>query len=425
MAVESVNAPSDDTGSASLNSGCAPSLTRAGVVASVPGMSPSPFPNDDPTRIALKLDLDNKRRTAQDRWAEFEEARKPVVESGKTDKATLARIDQIHQRYKDASAAAQAAEDQLVAHLDKSVGTLSGPERLDGIGRAFLKKIGPDAAKALADPSGGAIVPSFWDPRIRNLPQRQLFTRSVLPVRPTTFGMVDYLRQTVADHNAAPVPAGSVKPTSVYTVVKVEERVKTIAHVSEPVDRALLADNTSLESFLDQQLRLGVLLAEEDEIINGDGTGEHFEGILNVAGIGSYALTGGESAADAIYKGITTVRLAFYEPDAVVVHPNDFQQIRLSKTTAGGDYLAAPIVEDDPPTLWGKSVITSVAIAEGTALVGAFALGATIWDRETARVTFSESHDDLYVKNQVIFRGEERLAFGVERAPAFCEVTGI
>jgi HK97 family phage major capsid protein len=70
-------------------------------------------------------------------------------------------------------------------------------------------------------------------------------------------------------------------------------------------------------------------------------------------------------------------------------------------------------------------VITSVAIAEGTALVGAFALGATIWDRETARVTFSESHDDLYVKNQVIFRGEERLAFGVERAPAFCEVTGI
>jgi len=40
---------------------------------------------------------------------------------------------------------------------------------------------------------------------------------------------------------AAPVAAGAVKPTSTYTVERIEEPVRTIAHVTEALDRNLLA----------------------------------------------------------------------------------------------------------------------------------------------------------------------------------------
>jgi hypothetical protein len=31
----------------------------------------------------------------------------------------------------------------------------------------------------------------------------------------------------------------------------------------------------------------------------------------------------------------------------------------------------------------------------------------------------------MFVKNEIRFRGEERIGFGVERPAAFCEVTGL
>ncbi len=64
-------------------------------------------------------------------------------------------------------------------------------------------------------------------------------------------------------------------------------------------------------------------------------------------------------------------------------------------------------------------------------MIGAFGVAATLWDREEARITFTESGlgdsvgAELFSRNQIRFRGEESVAFGVERPAAFCEVTGL
>ena len=272
--------------------------------------------------------------------------------------------------------------------------------------------------KALDGTAGATLVPAFFDPRIRGLPQRSLFVRSLIPVRQADGDKVRYIRQTVATQNAAPVAAGALKPTSVYTVERVEETVRTIAHVTEALDRALLSDFDSLVDFLDNQLRLGVLLAEESQIINGNGTAPNLRGILNTVGIQTQAV-GADPRADAVYKALGKVRGAFFEPDGIVLHPNDWQDIRLTKT-ADGEYQTAPVTDDGVERLFGKPVITSPVIAEGTGLVGAFAVGATVWDREEARVTFSEvglndSGEEMFTRNQLRWRAEERIAFGVER----------
>jgi uncharacterized protein (UPF0264 family) len=72
-----------------------------------------------------------------------------------------------------------------------------------------------------------------------------------------------YLRQTVRTNNAAVVAEGAVKPTSVYTVVKVPNSLVVVAHLSEGIPRFWLIDQVSLETFVDNEMNFGLQLAVE------------------------------------------------------------------------------------------------------------------------------------------------------------------
>jgi HK97 family phage major capsid protein len=165
--------------------------------------------------------------------------------------------------------------------------------------------------------------------------------------------------------------------------------------------------------------------------VNGNGTPPNLRGILNTSGILTQA-RGADAEHEAIYKAITAIRNqnSPFEPDAIVLHPLNFQTIRLAKD-ANGELLTAPVVESDPDRLWGLPVVTTRAIAQGTGLVGAFGVGAKVWDREEAVVKFAETGAlgaagaEIFSRNQIVARAEERIAFGVERPAAFCSVTGL
>lgn len=396
----------------------------------------NPLAPTDNILSALRAAHDAKRVEASERWAAFETARRKAIESGTDltkDHTALRRLDDLHREYKAVAEDLGELQERLFDHIDgKAAGIPSGADKgIAGLGAQFLRKIGAgtQGLKALDGTSGGSMVGPFYDPRIRNLPQRALFVRSLIPVRQVDSDKVWYLRQTVATQSAAPVAAGAVKPTSVYTIERIEEPVRTIAHVTEALDRALLSDFDALVEFLDNQLRLGVLLAEESQILNGNGTPPNLRGILNTVGIQTQA-RGTDAHSDAIFKAMIKLRLAFFEPDGVCLHPTDWQTLRLAKS-ADGDYLSAHVADDGVERLFGKPVIQSPVIAQGTGLVGAFAVGSTVWDRESARITFTESglgdapDTEMFTRNQVRFRGEERIAFGVERPAAFCSVTGL
>lgn len=302
--------------------------------------------------------------------------------------------------------------------------------RLRGIGEAFLRGLGNSAQikAALDGTSGGTMVPPFFDPRIRDLPQRALFVRSLIPTQLATGDKFWYLRQTVATHAAAAVAAGAEKPKSTYTVERIEDTVSTIAHVTEAIDRALLSDFDQLVDFLNNQLRLGVLLEEEDQILNGTGVGANLLGILATPGIQTQAL-GADPVPDAFYKAMTKIRAQFMEPTGVVIHPNDWQAVRLLRT-ADGEYIFGDPFEGGEENMWGKRVVQSPLISEGTGLVGAFSF-AEVYQREEARITFAETGlgdaagQEMFTRNQVRWRAESRLGLAVYRPAAFCTVTGI
>ena len=76
-------------------------------------------------------------------------------------------------------------------------------------------------------------------------------------------------------------------------------------------------------------------------------------------------------------------------------------------------------------TFWGLPVVVTTAIAEGTALVGAFKLGGQVFYRQGVMVESTNTNENDFVYNRVTIRVEERLALCIYRALAFCTVTGI
>jgi HK97 family phage major capsid protein len=332
-----------------------------------------------------------------------------------SNKAATGRLEQLRAEYDRVNAAAGEAKDALLVALGREAkAVLLG----EGVGEDFIKNIakgGLSVKSALDATSGGTGVRAFYDPGIRELPQRKLFVRSVLPVRQATGDRVQYVRQTVANHAAAIVPAGDEKPRSEYKIERVEAQIVTIAHTTEAIDRALVADLDSIINFLNDQLTLGVRTAEEDEILNGpgpEGSPDHLLGLMNLAEF-DVERDSAESNADAVYRAVTTIRENFSEPDAIILNPQDWAEIRLSKGD-DGQYLAAPIILSDPDRLWGLPVVTSPVMAQGHGLVGDFQNGAAWYDREDARIDFASTGlgdnpgEELFSRNQLRWRGESR-----------------
>ena len=67
----------------------------------------------------------------------------------------------------------------------------------------------------------------------------------------------------VRTNNAAPVADGALKPTSIYSLAEVEDRVRVIAHLSEPVPERSFADHANLQDFLQTEMEAGLYLALE------------------------------------------------------------------------------------------------------------------------------------------------------------------
>jgi HK97 family phage major capsid protein len=178
----------------------------------------------------------------------------------------------------------------------------------------------------------------------------------------------------------------------------------------------LLADSAQIQQWLNQRLSLFVRIAEEDQLLRGNGTAPNLRGILNRTGIQTHG-RGSDTNLDAIRKMITKARTSYVEPSFVALHPNQLETIELAKTTGGGEYFGDPF-RGGPTTLWGKPVIVTNGVGAGTVLVGS-RQAATIFRRGSLRVEASNSHSDWFRKDLVAIRAEQREALAVFRPSAF------
>ncbi|MFI2577704.1 phage major capsid protein [Streptomyces rochei] len=255
----------------------------------------------------------------------------------------------------------------------------------------------------------------------------------------TTSDAIEYVRVTSITNNAAPVPeatssaaptapggagalvnnaGGGYKPESGLALAKISTTVKTIAHWLPATKRAL-ADAGQVRTLIDEFLRYGLAEELEDQVMNGDGTGENFEGINTVSGTQSQAYD--TDILTTLRKAKTKVRtVGRSRATAYVMNPADWEKVDLLQDNEARYYFGGPAREGQP-TVWGLPVVESEAVVEGAPWVGAWNK-AVLWRREQATITATDSHADFFIRNLVAILGEERDGFGVLQPNAFVEI---
>jgi HK97 family phage major capsid protein len=216
------------------------------------------------------------------------------------------------------------------------------------------------------------------------------------------------------------VAEGARKPESDIRLELVSTTAKVIAHTAK-ASRQILDDAAQLRSYIDGRLRYGLAFKEEQQLLNGDGTGQNLLGIVPQAT--AYAAPGGIVATsptviDQLRFAMLQAALAEYPATGMVLNPIDWTRIETTKDTQGRYIIGNP-QGTMTPTLWGIPVVATQAMTIDKFLVGAFMLGAQVFDRWQARVEIATENEDDFVKNLVTMLCEERLALAVYRPQAF------
>jgi len=243
----------------------------------------------------------------------------------------------------------------------------------------------------------------------------------IIPPGTTGQAAVVYMEETTRTHAAAERAENAAYAESAFALTERSSTVRSIGS-SIPVTDEQLADVQGVQSYLDLRLTFGVRQRLDGQLLTGDGNAPNLTGLLNVSGIQTRA-KGADPTPDAFYKAMTLVKVtgrAF--PNAHIIHPNDWEPIRLLRTS-DGIYVWGNPADVAPERMWGLRVVISDAITENTGLTGDFNF-SQLYERQGMEVLVGYVNDDFLDGRRTI-RAGVRVAFVTYRAAAFCTVTGI
>lgn len=307
---------------------------------------------------------------------------------------------------------------------------VDSPEVKSFIGNATAgKRIGAETKATtltnLTTDAAGS-VGSLWDPQrdsVLGLPRRRMTIRSLIPTVQVSSGSVEYPRIKAVTNAAVTVAEGVLKPQSDMQVDLVQVPIRTIAHWML-ASRQVLDDAPQLQGLIDSELMFGLELVEENQLLNGGGTGTDLNGIYTqaTAFAAGTSIVAAPNKMDVLLFAMLQATLTEVPPTGIVLHPSDWIGIRAIKGSDGA-YLMGPPSADVAPMMFGLPVALTQAQTAGTFLVGDFAGSATIYDRWQKRVEVSTEDSDNFRKNLVTILAEERIGLAVKRPTAFIKGT--
>lgn len=315
------------------------------------------------------------------------------------------------------------------------------------VGQIFSMERGiPDLAfaaqKDVYSAMGGTVsIPALGTAQMLPFTERTLRpgrVRDLFPAERTSAAMLYGIRETGYTNRAAVVPertaadgsypptGGStdvygLKPKSELTIVPKTYPLATIAHIMY-VHKQTLEDEPRMRGILDRDMIDGVKMAEDDQILWGDGVEPNLTGLMNTDGIQIYNASTSDRKSAQIRRAATRAILAYFQPTGVVMHPFDWEEIEL-ETDANGQYtVAISVAVGGEKRVWRLNVVDSPAMQQGKSLVGAFGTGAKLYDRESVNIQISTENRDLFERNAYTLRAEERLGLVVDRPESFVVV---
>jgi hypothetical protein len=214
------------------------------------------------------------------------------------------------------------------------------------------KSFNPET-KSLATGSSAVVGQEFLpSPVIQGQPALSLL--DVLPVRPHSSPEFAYLRQTTRTNNAA-VWASGVKPTSLYSVTRIESSLSVIAHLSEPINVYWVADNDTLAGFIQSEMIYGLQSKVQGQILTD---------IAGTSGIDTQAFA--TNIATSFRKAASRLEKNGYRPSFFAMSVDDWESVELSFTNSTTAIERSNLPFDAASRrLYGVPVVVVPALADG------------------------------------------------------------
>jgi HK97 family phage major capsid protein len=379
-----------------------------------------------------------------------------TAEEKTTVEAKFAEIEELDTKIK-------AAEDSDA--LMKRLGSYGAPDEDDRdresgsaktLGEHFVKSVGIDGLSRVKTVGGVTVSAPEWSPSAKAATDTQAVPAGLAPWLTTydrtvvrafrrpvvsdllgqgTLGAgsnaVSYLVEGAVEGSLATVAEGGAKPQfHLADPTTRTDALKKIAGFLKFTDE-MAEDADFWVSEINQRGLYLLALAEENQLLNGDGTGNNILGLLNRSGIQTETAADNTDNADAIYRALAKVQTATgLTADGIVINPVDYQALRLSKD-GNGQYFGGGFFQGEygnggiewQPPLWGVRTIVSAAVAAGTAAVAAFSTASTVYRKGGVRVESTNSHASDFTNNLITTRIEERVALANRIPAATVEVT--
>jgi hypothetical protein len=262
---------------------------------------------------------------------------------------------------------------------------------------------------------------------------KQPKVQALFPTLTTGQDTIKYMEVTTYTNNAAEIAeeTNAASPTAYgEAALAMTERSVPVEKVAVwiPVTEEQMEDVAGIEDFINTELRGMVIDKIDSQLVAGNGSTPNLRGVLAASNIQTQAKST-DPTPDAFFKAMTKVRgvtagTGFGEPTGILIHPNDWQDIRLLRT-ADGIYIFGNPTDPGPDRLWGVLVTTTPAETENTGVVGDFAGYSRFYIKRGLTIEKTNSHGELFTAGVLAIKATIRCCAVYRRGTAFCTVTGI
>jgi HK97 family phage major capsid protein len=268
-----------------------------------------------------------------------------------------------------------------------------------------------------ASNSAGAAIAAHHVAEVVALPYRRPTVVNQLAQAQTASNIIEVAVQSSRTNAAAMTAEAATKPESSLALTPLQVPVRTLAHWLG-VSRQAFDDAEQLRALIDQDLRAGLDAALENEVLHGDGTGQHLNGLVTqaTAFAAPFPITGA-TAADILLQAIAQAELSDLPATAIILNSGDWSRM-MSLKDSTGQYIGGGPWAVQEPRLWGLPVVATPSMEAGDFLVGNLRQAATLYTRMATEVLISSEHADFWIRNLLAIRAELRCALVVKQPAA-------
>ena len=250
---------------------------------------------------------------------------------------------------------------------------------------------------------------------------------NIIPVASTTSNVIRYVKESAYTDNAANVAEGSAPTDSEFQLTAADAIVQKTSAVMT-ISQEMLDDTPGLQAYLSQRMPAKIMTVVDDQLLNGSGVSPNQLGLVN--GGTSFAAGGFANAIesaqelDCLIVAINQLALANYSASGIILNPTDFHKAYLLKDTTNEYLRGTSIVTSDGFTrINGVPVFLNNKMAAGTFVVGDFAQGSQVFQRENMKLDFAYENNDNFDKYLVSVRAIIRMAHAIYLPNAFVKGT--